>query len=141
MKTKVIKKWLISKSIKDIQSFLCFTNFYKKFIRQYLKIAVPLFNLTKKKQKFEQILEKKEAFLTLEDIFIKGLVLAIFNPAKKIIVETDASKIALGAILNQLDEKDRLYPAIFYSKKFTAPELNYNKYDKKLLAIINNFKI
>ena len=50
----------------------------------------------------------------------------MFNPAKKIIIEIDINKIALGAISSQLDEKNRLYPVIFYSKNFIALELNYN---------------
>ena len=74
-------------------------------------------------------------------MFTKGLILAIFNPVKKIMVETDINKIALGSILSQSDEKDRLYPIMFYSKKFTTLELNYNIHDKELLAIINSFKI
>ena len=74
-------------------------------------------------------------------MFTKGLILTIFNSAKKIMVETDINKIALDLILNQSDEKKRLYPIIFYSRKFTAPELNYDIYDKKLLTIINSFKI
>ena len=65
----------------------------------------------------------------------------MFDFVKKIIVEIDISKIVLGAVLSQLDKENRLYPIIFYSKKFTTLELNYNKYDKKLLTIINNFKI
>ena len=55
----------------------------------------------------------------------------MFNPVKKIMVEIDASRIALGVILSQPDEKKRLYPIIFYFRKFTAPELNYDIYDKK----------
>ena len=65
----------------------------------------------------------------------------MFNPAKKIIVETDINKIVLKLILSQPDEKKRLYPIMFYSRKFIAPELNYDIYNKKLLAIVNNFKI
>ena len=65
----------------------------------------------------------------------------MFNPKKKIINEIDVSKITLNAILSQPDEKNRLYPVIFYSRKFTILELNYNIYDKELLAIINSFKI
>ena len=74
-------------------------------------------------------------------MFTKKPILAIFNPAKKIMVEIDTNKIALSSILNQPDEKKRLYPVIFYFRKFTASELNYDIYDKKLLAIVNNFKI
>ena len=74
-------------------------------------------------------------------MFTKKLILTIFNPAKKIIIEIDTSRIALSSILNQLDEEKRLYSVIFYSRKFTAPELNYDIYNKKLLAIVNSFKI
>ena len=79
--------------------------------------------------------------MDFKKIFTKGLILAIFNPAKKIIVETDTSKIALNSILSQPDEKKRLYPIIFYSRKFTVPKLNYDIYDKELLAIVDSFKI
>ena len=74
-------------------------------------------------------------------MFTKGPILAIFDPVKKIIIEIDASRIVLGSILNQPDEEKRLYPVIFYSRKFTAPELNYDIYDKELLAIVDNFKM
>ena len=74
-------------------------------------------------------------------MFTKGLILAMFNPVKKIIIETDTSKIALGLILSQFNEKKRLHPIIFYFKKFTAPELNYDIYNKKLLTIVDSFKI
>ena len=65
----------------------------------------------------------------------------MFNPEKKIVIKIDANRIALDAILNQLDKKDRLHPITFHSKKFTTLELNYNIYDKELLAIKNSFKI
>ena len=74
-------------------------------------------------------------------MFTKRLILTIFDLAKKIIIEIDTNKIVLNSILNQPDEKKRLYPIIFYFRKFITPELNYDIYDKKLLAIVNNFKI
>ena len=74
-------------------------------------------------------------------MFTKKLILAMFNPAKKIIVEIDVSRMVLGAILSQLDKRNRLYAIIFYSRKFTTLKLNYNIYDKKFLAIVNSFKV
>ena len=74
-------------------------------------------------------------------MFTKRPILAMFDPVKKIIIKIDTSRIALKSILSQLDEKKRLYPVIFYSRKFTASELNYDIHDKKLLAIVDNFKI
>ena len=74
-------------------------------------------------------------------MFTKRLILAIFNLAKKIMIEIDTNKIVLDSVLNQPDEKKRLYPITFYSRKFTVSELNYDIHDKKLLTIVNNFKI
>ena len=74
-------------------------------------------------------------------MFIKRLILAMLNPKMKVIIEIDINRIALSAILSQLDKKDRLYPIIFYFKKFTILELNYKIHDKELLAIVNSFKI
>ena len=64
-------------------------------------------------------------------MFTKGPILAMFDPVKKIIIKIDINKIALGSILSQPDEKKRLYPVIFYFRKFTISELNYDIYDKK----------
>ena len=74
-------------------------------------------------------------------MFTKRLILTIFDLAKKIIIEIDANKIVLNSILSQPDEEKRLYPVIFYFRKFIVPELNYDIYDKKLLAIVDSFKI
>ena len=70
-------------------------------------------------------------------MFIKKLILAMFNLVKKIIIEIDASRIALGLILSQFDKEKRLYPIIFYFRKFIISELNYDIHDKKLLTIVN----
>ena len=74
-------------------------------------------------------------------MFTKKLILAIFDFVKKIIVEIDVNRIVLGSILSYPDEEKRLYPVIFCFKKFITPELNYDIYDKELLAIVDNFKI
>ena len=74
-------------------------------------------------------------------MFTKGLILAMFNSVKKIIMEIDISKIILGSILSQPDEKKRLYSIIFYFRKFIASELNYDIYNKELLVIVDSFKI
>jgi hypothetical protein len=58
------------------------------------------------------------------------------DPAKPFIVETDASDFALGAILSQFGIDGLLHPIAFYSRKLTSAEINYQVYDKELLAII-----
>jgi hypothetical protein len=62
------------------------------------------------------------------------------DPAKPFIVETDASDFALGAILSQFGINVLLHPVVFYSRKLTSAEINYQVYDKELLAIITAFE-
>ena len=64
----------------------------------------------------------------------------MFNPDKRIVVEINISNITLGGVISQLDKLRRLYSVVFYSRKFSPAELNYNIYDKELLAIVDYFK-
>ena len=56
-------------------------------------------------------------------------------------METNASDYALTAILSIVNEENEVYLVAFHSCTFTVVELNYNTYDKKLLAIFEAFKI
>ena len=56
------------------------------------------------------------------------------------IIETDASDFAIGAVLSQRDEENRLHPVAFHSRKFQPAEINYEIHDKELLAIVDAFK-
>ena len=86
-------------------------------------------------------LKGRKSVFNFKKIFTKRLILAMFNPVKKIIIEIDINKIVLNSMLSQPDEEKRLHPVIFYFRKFTAPELNYDIYDKELLAIVDSFKV
>jgi len=52
-KVKTVLDWPVSKLVKDIQKFLRLANYYKKFIKGFVKIARPLYELTRKGQKWE----------------------------------------------------------------------------------------
>jgi len=56
-------------------------------------------------------------------------------------METNVSDYALIAILSIVDEENEIYLVIFHSRTFTIVELNYDTYDKELLAIFKAFKI
>ena len=55
-------------------------------------------------------------------------------------MKADASDQAQESVLSQLDESENLHPVVFYSQKFTEPELNYKIHNKELLAIVKVFK-
>ena len=63
-------------------------------------------------------------------------MLITFDPARKIIVETDLLDKAIRAEISQPDKKERIYLVAFYSRKLTLVELNYNIHDKELLVIV-----
>ena len=75
----------------------------------------------------------KEQF-TMESILI------IFDPTKPIMLETNASDLALEAVISQQKSDRKWYPIAFYSWKLTIAKHNYKIYDKKLLAIIDLMK-
>jgi len=81
------------------------------------------------------------AFDTFKMAFTSAPILIHPDPAKPFIVETDASNFALGAILFQFGIDGLLHPIAFYSRKLTSAEINYQVYDKELLAIIMAFEL
>jgi len=105
-------------------------------------VAKPLTELTKK-EKGKEWAWNQEAEATFKDLkhrFTTAPILAHFDPAKPVMVETDVSDFALGAILSQRDKEGRLHPVAFHSRKFQPPEINYEIHDKELLAIVDAFK-
>ena len=67
-------------------------------------------------------------------------ILVMFNLEKSIIIETDASDFAIGAVASQPDSQRRLRPFAYYSKKLTGAELNWEIYNKELFAIVDAFR-
>ena len=72
-------------------------------------------------------------------MFTEAPILKHFDPNKEIIVETDASDFAIGAILSQ-EHDGHLHPVAFMSRKMNEYEINYEIYDKEMLAIVAAFK-
>jgi hypothetical protein len=134
-KVRSILDWPIPTSIKGVQSFLGFANFYRRFIQDYSKVANPLTSLIKKDLPFKWGEPQQEAFELLKTRFTAALILAHFDPSLPTFVETDASDYALGCILSQVGTDDLLHPVAFESRKMQPAELNYEIHDKELLAI------
>jgi len=141
-KVEAVLQWERPGNITEVQSFVGFANFYRCFIQDYSKVARPLMELTKKEagKSWEWNLEAEAAFKELKKQFTTAPVLAHFDPTKPVIIETDASDFALGAVLSQRDDENRLYPVAFHSRKFQPAEINYEIHDKELLAVVDAFK-
>jgi hypothetical protein len=139
-KLAAIRDWPTPKNVREVRSFLAYTNFYRRFVKGYSGIAIPLTELTKKNVAFKWEERQEQAFEGLKQVILKEPILAIPDPEKQFEVETDASDYAIGGQLGQRDDKGRLHPIAFFSKKLNGPELNYQIHDKELMAIIEAFK-
>ena len=139
-KVQTILEWRTPQSVRDVQCFLGFANFYRKFIRNYSKKVLPLTQLTHKNQPFIWNSSAAEAFESLKHAFTSAPILIHANQDKPFILEADASDFALGSVLSQPNENGLLYPVAFHSRKFEAAEINYEIHDKELLAIVDSFE-
>lgn len=140
-KTDAISKWPTPSNVKQVQSFIGFANFYRHFIVNFLETVTPLTHLTWKDTKFLWGPKHKTVFDTLKLAFTQALVLLHFDPANPIIIETDALDYAIVAIISQISpEHGNLHLITFYSQGMKPTELNYEIYDKELLAIFKAFQ-
>ncbi|KFA54042.1 hypothetical protein S40293_10234 [Stachybotrys chartarum IBT 40293] len=122
------------------KAFLGFGNFYRQFIYNYSKVIAPLTHLMKKGVPFAWDSECELAFQRLKEAFTTAPILAPFDWTKEIILETDASDYISAGILLQYDDKGRLRPVAYFSKKHSTIECNYKIYNKELMAIIRCFE-
>lgn len=141
-KIRAIQDWADPEKLKDVQAFIGFANFYRRFIFGFSRIVAPMTLLIKEAnqgKKFSFSEEARTAFNTLKKAFISAPVLAHFDPELESTIETDASDYVVSAILSQ-KHGDVLRPVAYFSMKMTGPETNYPIYDKELLAIIKAFE-
>ena len=135
-----IAKWPTPTKVKDIQSFLSFTNFYCHFIPNYSNVACPLIDLTKKNIPWLWTMTHDTAFSQLKSLFLFKLILHLPNPSQPFALTADASKYASSALLLQTDSNGDWHPCSYLSQSFSPAECNYDIYDHELLAIIRALK-
>ena len=139
-KVKTITEWSAPGSLRELQRFLGFANFYRRFIRDFSKTCRPLNDMLKKGTLWKWGLDQQTAFAELKRCFTTAPVLAYFDYDRKTVLETDASDWASGGVLSQYDDEGRLRPMAYFSSKHSAAECNYEIYDKELLAIIKSLE-
>lgn len=133
-----VTDWPEPKSVKQVQAFLGFANFYRRFIQDFAKLTKSLTQLTKKDQPWVWDRDQVNVFVALKKAFTTAPILRIPNNVNSFRLSTNTSNFAFGAVLSQLDPTDQLWhPVAYYSKSLNTPKCNYEIYDKELLAIIH----
>jgi transposase InsO family protein len=137
VKVAGVMDWPVPKNRKEVQAFLGFANFYRRFVEGFSHHARPLFELTKKDSKWSWGEHEQQAFDGLKQRFTSAPILLFANDDLPYRLEADSSDVATGAVLSQKSpEDDKWHPIAFYSKSLTAVERNYEIHDKEMLAIV-----
>lgn len=133
-KLEAVKKYPQPKDKAAVKSFTAFTNYYRRFIKNYAEIARPLNKMTGKNATYEWTDECEKAFQTLKKKLISPTILQYPNFDEEFIITVDASTFACGGILSQNIE-NRDLPIAYISRTFEKGEKNKPIIEKELLAI------
>ncbi len=132
-KVETITSWPLPSSIKELQRFLGFSNFYRRFISNYSTITSPLTDLLKGKAKSLSWNPN-----TTEAFNKHAFTSAPVHPNTRLpfVVEVDASTTGVGAVLSQQQgTPPKLHPCAYFSRKLSPAERNYDIGNRELLAI------
>lgn len=149
-KIEAIRVFKTPVSKKNVRAFLGLSGYYRRFIKNYAEMAVPLSDLTKKElpDKVRWTEKEQEAFDNLKTALSSEPVLVGPNFDKPFYLHTDASDTGIGAVLSQKNQNEGEevmdHPVAYYSKKLTNSEKNYATVEKECLAIvraIDHFKV
>lgn len=135
-KTKAITLLKSPNSITGVRSFCGLCSYYRRFIPFFSKVASPLFELLKKDKPFIWGTVQQKAFNILRESLTKAPTLLCPNFDKGFIVQTDASGVAVGGVLSQLDDSGYERPVAYASRSITKAESNYTSTELECLGVI-----
>ncbi|KAM1557066.1 hypothetical protein ACFX10_040536 [Malus domestica] len=122
-------------SVREVRSFLGHAGFYRRFIKDFSKIAQPLCRLLQKEVAFEFTKECTASFNQLKELLTTAPIIVPPDWSLPFELMCDASDYALGAVLGQ--RKDKKPHVIYYaSRTLNDAQLNYSTTEKELLAVV-----
>ena len=139
-KMKIIINWTRFTNLKKIQVFVNFVNFYRRFIRDFLKKIRILIRMIKKFVKFEWIVKIEKVFNLFKKTMTEIFIFRHYDRIKQIILKIDFSNYVNAKVLSQYDDEEVLHLVVFYNRNMIWIECNYEIYDKELLVIIRCLK-
>ena len=110
--------------------------FYRRYIKSFATIALPLNKLLRKETKFVWTAECQVAFETLKRALVTAPVLAFPQFDKPFILAVDASDESIGYVLSQLDSDNREHPVAYGGRALRNEELRWHITDKEGLSLV-----
>ena len=134
-KIGAVQQWPQPKNVSEVRSFLGLANFYRRFVRDYSRIAMPLTELTKDTAQWQWGTEQQRAFDALKAALCIPPVLLVPDQNKPFVLNCDACKYAIGATLQQ-DHGNGLQPVAYFSAKMSDAERNYDVREQEFMALV-----
>ena len=131
-----VLRWPTPQCVKDVRKFLGLANYYRRFVKDFAKVVLPMNRLTRKDKRWKWGDEQQKAFEQLKAAFTTRPVLAAPELDKEFRVEANASNFATGGVLSVKCEDGLWRPVAFISKALNKTEHNYEIYDKEMLGVI-----
>ena len=129
-----IDKITVPTTVTQVRSFLGLVGYYRQFIKNFSRIASPLFKLLEKNAKFSWGEEQQQAFESLKQHLLNKPIVSYSDFSLPFRLYTDASNLGLGAVLAQVQEgRERIICCA--SRTLTKGEVNYSTTNKECLSI------
>ncbi|CAI7833650.1 unnamed protein product, partial [Closterium sp. NIES-53] len=138
-KVQCLADWPAPRMVAELQSFIGLAKYYWKFIFNFSHICAPLTDLFRQGASFQWGLPQLTTFNSIKATLTSAPVLTVADPSRPYFIWTDASDVAIGAILCQ-DHSHGMQPLAFESCKLQPAERNYATHDRELLAIVHAIK-
>ena len=133
-KVEAVRHWPVPQSIDEIRSLLGLTGYYRKFVKDYAEVAHPLISLLKKGRNYEWGEAQQIAYERLKEALCSYPCLGTIRPTGRLILDTDASDYAVGAVLSQIqDGVERVLG--YFSRTMNEAQTRYCTTKKELLAV------
>jgi len=135
-KIQVLRNWPTSHCLKDVRTFLGLASYYRKFVKGFATIAETLTALTKRMVRFTWTPQAQKAFETLKQALMDATSLEFPVTYLPCILDTNASEVAIGAVLSQKVDGEEC-PIIFFSRVMNPAQKPYCTTRRELFAVIS----
>ena len=124
---------------KQVRQFVGMAQYYRRFVEKFARMAKPLTDLLKKDDRFLWTKDCQQAFETLRKALTSSPILVFPDFTKHFTLYTDASGVALGAVLTQMQDRKE-HVVEYFSRVLSKPERNYSTIEREALAIVTAVK-
>ena len=134
--TEAVRSFATPTNRKEIRRFLGMAGFYRNFIKDFATIAKPLSELTSENVKFSWSEDCESSFSKLKTALATAPVLSFPQPNKEFILEVDASGVAVGGVLSQVQNDGIVHPVAYFSTSLTPTQRKWSTYNQEAYAMV-----